>query len=319
MKMFRFVSLLLICASPLALGMDYPAKPVRVITGTAGNFNDVVSRYLATHLSARWNQPVVVENRAGAGLTIGTAAAAQAMPDGYTLLVSDRTALSTAPTLNKALPYDVSRDLAPITLLARTPMLLVAHPSVPATSLSEFVAYLRQLPQPMPFASAGPATVPHLATEHFKHLTGSNLLPVQYKASPASMMGLLAGETQAGFMLLPIALPHAKAGKVKAYAITTASRFAGVPDVPTVLEAGMPELESQYWLAMLAPAHTPEPVIRKIHRDVVQILDTAGAREMLGAQGAEVSVGTPEELASFIGSETAKWKRVIDVSGLRLD
>ena len=319
MKTLRFIALLAFSAWGQAAEMDYPAKPVRIITGTAGNFNDVVSRYLATHLSARWSQPVVVENRTGAGLTIGTAAAAQAAPDGYTLLVSDRTALSTAPTLNKALSYDVSRDLAPITLLARTPMLLVAHPSVPATTLPEFVAYLRQQPQPLPFASAGPATVPHLAAEHFKHLTGGDLLPVQYKGSPASMMGLLAGETRAGFVLLPIALPHAKAGKVKAYAITSSKRFADVPDAPTVLEAGMPELESQYWLALLAPARTPEPVMRKIHRDVMQVLDTAGARQMLAAQGAELAIGSSEDLARFIRSETAKWKQVIDVSGMRLD
>jgi tripartite-type tricarboxylate transporter receptor subunit TctC len=302
-----------------AQAQEWPAKPVRIVTGTAGNFNDIVARHFAVLLSARWNQPVFVENRTGAGLTIGTAVAAQAAPDGYTLLVSDRTALAAAPTLNKSLPYEPSRDLAPISLVAKAPMILVAHPSVRAADLREFIDYVRRQPQPVHFGDAGPATVPHVANEHFKHLVGANLTSVHYKGSPASMMALLAGEVSAAFMLVPVVLPHLKAGKVKAYAITSEKRFSGAPDVPSVLELGMAELESQYWLALLAPAHTPQAIIQKVHRGAVEILNSPATREMLLAQGAEPAPGTPAELAAFIRSETAKWKQVIEVAQMRLD
>ena len=298
---------------------EWPARPVRIVTGGAGNFNDIASRHLAVQLSARWNQPVFVENRPGAGLTIGTAVAAQAAPDGYTLLLSDRTALAAAPTLNRSLPYEPSRDLAPITLVAKAPLILVAHPSVPADDLREFIDYVRHQAQPVHFGSAGPATVPHVANEQFKNLVGANLTSVHYKGSPASMMALLAGEVRAAFMLVPVVLPHLKAGKVKAYAITSETRFSGAPDVPSVVELGIPELESQYWLALLAPARTPEAIIRKVHRDAVEILSSPVTREMLFAQGAEPAPGTPDELAAFIKSETAKWKKVIEVAQMRLD
>jgi len=302
-----------------AQAQEWPAKPVRIVTGTAGNFIDIVARHLAVQLSARWKQPAFVENRAGAGMTIGTAVAAQAAPDGYTLLVSDRTALAAAPTLNKSLPYEPSRDLAPITLVTKAPMLLVAHPSVRAADLREFIDYVRHQRQPVHFGDAGPATVPHVANEYFKQLVGANLASVHYKGSAASMIALLAGEVSAGFMLVPVALPHLKAGKVKAYAITSEERFSGAPDVPSVLELGMPELESQYWIALLAPARTPEAIIRKVHRDAVEILNSPATREMLLAQGAEPAPGTPAELAGFIRSETAKWKQVIEVAQMRLD
>jgi tripartite-type tricarboxylate transporter receptor subunit TctC len=298
---------------------EYPVKPVRIVTGGAGGFNDIVSRHFASLLSTRWGQPVFVENRSGAGLTIGTAVAAQSAPDGYTLLVSDRTALAAAPTLNKSLPYDPSRDLAPITLVAKTPMILVGHASLPVADMRELIAYMRQQPQAIQFGSAGPATVPHVANEHFKHVLGVDVVSVHYKGSPALMMGLLAGEVRAAFMLVPTVMPHLKSGKVKAYAITSEKRFSGTPDIPTVVELGMPDLESQYWLAMLAPARTSHAIIQKVHRDVVEILNSAATREMLFLQGAEAAPGTPSDLARFIKSETAKWKNVIEFSGMRLD
>jgi tripartite-type tricarboxylate transporter receptor subunit TctC len=322
MNSLRNIALaLVVAATPVAAvqSQEYPVKPVRIITGTPGNFNDVVSRHFAVLLAARWGQPVFVENRAGAGLTVGTAVAAQSAPDGYTLLVSDRTALAAAPTLNKSLPYAPLRDLAPITLVAKAPLILAGHPSVPAADMRDFIEYARQQPQPMLFGSAGPATVPHVANEHFKHLVGAALVSVHYKGSPASMMALLAGEVRAGFMLVPVVLPHVKAGKVKAYAITSEKRFSGAPAVPTVAELGMPELESQYWLALLAPARTPEVIIQKVHRDVVEILNSSATREMLLAQGADAAPSTPGDLARFIQSETAKWKKVIEVSGMRAE
>jgi len=321
MKIFNVVLALVVAGGAVAAAQadQYPAKTVRIITGSPGNLHDVVSRHFATLLSARWGQPVVVENRAGAGLTIGTAQAVLSPPDGYTLLMTDRTAVAAAPSLIRNLSYDPARDLAPITLVATAPMILVGHESLPARNLHGFIEYVRQQPQAVHFVSAGPATVPHIANEVFKQLVGVEVISVQYKGSPLAMMGLLAGEARAGFMLVPVVLPHLKAGRVKGYAITSLKRFSGAPDVPTVGELGMPELESQYWIAMMAPARTPAPIIQKINRDIVDILSSATMRDKLLALGAEPAPGTPNELAEFIRSETVKWRKVIEVAGMRLD
>jgi tripartite-type tricarboxylate transporter receptor subunit TctC len=302
-----------------AESQDYPARPVKIIAGTPGNFSDVVARQVGRALSERWGKPVVIENRPGAGGTIGTAAAAQSAPDGYTLLVSDRTALAAAPSLNRNLAYDPLRDLAPITLLAASPMLLIAHPSVPAKDLREFIEYLRAERQPTNFASSGNATVTHLAAEVFRQVTGANVVPVHYKSSPPAMLGLLAGETKACFMLMSVALPHVKAGKVKAYAITSKNRFEGTPDVPTVAEYGFVEMEAEYWLALLAPTGTPRPVITKIHRDVVDYLRSAEMKQAMLGVGSQAVHSTPEELSEFIRSETARLKKVIESAGITSD
>ena len=226
----------------------YPAKPVRIITGSPGSLADIILRRLGPPLGERWGQPVVVENRGGAGLTIGTAIAAKAPTDGYTLLVADRTSIATAPSLYRNLAYDPVNDLAPITLVATTPLILVAHPSVPAADLRELVAYAKQLPQGLAHGDGGPGTVNHLAGELMKQLTGADLVPVHYKGTAAAMTGILGGEVKVGFSMPPNALPQLKAGKVKAYVITSKQRLAGAPDVPTVAEAGLPDLESEYWV-----------------------------------------------------------------------
>ena len=301
-----------------ASAQPYPTKPVKIITGDAANFVDTVARRLANSLRDRWGQPVVVENRPGAGLTIATSAAARAAPDGYTLLLNDRTALAFAPSLWKNLSYDPSKDLAPITLLATTPLILVGHSSVAANNLAEFIEYLRK-PIAADFFTSGPSTGNHLANELLKQATRVNIENVHYKGSPPAVSGLLAGETKGGFMLVPLILPHVKSGRVKAYAITSGKRFAGTPDIPSVTELGMAELESDYWIAMVAPAGTPPAIVDKLNRDIVDVMKTPAMREFLLAQGAEPAYGSPAELSRLIGSETAKWKRVIDAAGIRLD
>jgi tripartite-type tricarboxylate transporter receptor subunit TctC len=259
----------------------------------------------------------VVENRPGAGLTIGTAAAAKSTSDGYTLLMADRTSIAAAPSLYQNLAYDPVRDLAPITLVAATPLVLVAHQSVPAANLQEFIAYVKQLPQGLAHGTGGVGTVNHLAGELMKQLTGANLVPVHYRGTGAAMMGILGGEVKVGFSVPPIALPQLKAGKVKAYVVTSKKRLAGAADIPTVAEAGLPELESEYWVGMFTPAHTPSAIVDKLNRDFVEILQTAAVRTALLDQGAEPGPGTPGEFAAFINSETLKWGKVIRTAGLK--
>jgi tripartite-type tricarboxylate transporter receptor subunit TctC len=198
-------------------------------------------------------------------------------------------------------------------------MLLLADPSVPAKDLREFVDYLRRQPQPTEFASSGNATVTHLAAEVFRQVTHTQIVPVHYKSSPPAMLGLLAGETKACFMLMSVALPHVKAGKVKAYAITSKTRFEGTPEVPTVAEAGYPEMEAQYWLALLAPAGTPKTIIAKVNRDVVEFLSSSEMKHAMLANGSQVAPNSPEELAALIKSETARLRKVIEMAGIKSD
>ncbi len=225
---FLVITILLSAGLPAA-GQTYPTKPVRIITGSNGALGDIITRQITPRLHERWGQPAVVENRGGAGLTIGTAIAAKAPPDGYTLIMSDRTALASAPSLYQNLAYDPVKDLAPITLVATSPMVLIAHTSVPAANLREFVAYVKQLPQGMTHGTGGPGTVNHLAGELMKQLTGANLVPVHYKGTGAAMIAILGAEVKAGFSMPPIALPHLQAGKVKAYIVTGTSACPARP------------------------------------------------------------------------------------------
>jgi tripartite-type tricarboxylate transporter receptor subunit TctC len=296
-------------------GATYPAKPVRVVTGPAGAFGDIITRHLAQRLHESWRQPVVVENRARG--MIGAGVTAKSAPDGYTLLVGDRTWHAVAQNLYKELPYDPARDFSEITLIASTPMLLVAHPSVPAASLDEFIAYAKRLPQPLGYATAGIGTATHLPGEQLQQLTGIDLTAVHYKGGGAAMVAMLGGEVKAGFNVVTIALPHVKAGKVKAYVITTKKRFAGAPDIPTVVEAGLPDLEADYWIGLFAPTRTPPAIIAKINRDVVAILQSTAMRSSLLDQGAEPVPGTPGEFAAFIKSEILKWGKVIKTAGIK--
>ncbi len=300
-----------------ASAQNYPTKHVRVITGSVSAMPDIVARHLGQRLSERWAQSVVVENRAT--LLIGSIAAAKSSPDGYTLLLGDRTYHAVAPSLYKSLPYDPVKDFAPITLVATSPQVLIAHPSVPAADLREFIAYAKQQPRALDFASAGVGTAIHMSAELLKYAAGINLVSVHYKGGGAAMIAILSGEAKAGFGLMPIALPHVRAGKVKVYAITSKQRFAGAPDIPTAAEAGLPGFESDFWVGMFAPAGTPAAFIGKLNRDIVEVLQTPGMRDVLLAQGAEPAPGTPEELAAFVKSETAKMKKIIDVAGIRAE
>jgi tripartite-type tricarboxylate transporter receptor subunit TctC len=306
-------------AAASASAQNYPAKPVRIITGGTGTFHDIVTRQLAQRLSERWGQPVVVENQGAAALTIGTGMVARAAPDGYTLVMSDRSALAVAPNLYKSIPYDPAKDFAPITLVALAPTMLVAHSSVPAATLSEFLAYAKAQPRGIDFATAGPGTNNHIAMELLKHATGVNAVAIHYKGGGASTLAMVSGEVKVGFALVPQVLTQVKAGKLKAYVVTGRKRFAGAPDIPTAAEAGLPGFELEFWIGMLAPAHTPPAIVAKLNRDISEILRTPEMRTILLAQGAEAAPGTPDEFAAYINSEAAKMKKLIELTGMRAD
>ena len=302
-----------------APAQNYPAKPVRIVTGGATTFHDIVTRQLGQRLSERWGQPVVVENQPAAALTIGTGIAARATPDGYTLVMSDRSALAVAPHLYKSLPYDPAKDFAPITLAALAPTMLVAHSSVPATTLSEFLTYAKDQPQGVQFATAGPGTNNHIAMELLKHATGLNIVPIHYKGGGASSVAILSGEVKAGFGLVPQVLPHVKAGKMRAYVVTGRQRFPGAPDLPTAAEAGLPGFELEFWIGMLAPARTPPALVARLNRDIGKVLKTPALQATLLAQGAVAAPGTPNEFAAFMKGESTKMKRLIELTGMRVD
>jgi len=321
------ITTILLLAAPVAAAApnpdvgslaSYPLKPVRIITGGPGTQPDIIARRLGQHLAQSWGQSVVIDNRGGAGLVIGTGIAARAAPDGYTLLLSDRTALAAAPAAYKEPPYNPSRDFAPITLISRSTALLVVHPSVPVKALRELIDYARKYPGKLTYGGAGPLTGNHIAGEMFKQMAGIDLTLVQYKGGSAAMLAVVGGEVSTAFSSLPVALPHVSVGKVKALAITSGKRFSGLPDIPTVAEAGVPGFEAENWNGLLAPARTPPEVIAKVNRDAVAILRNPEIRRSFFEQGSEVLEGTPEDFAKFMSLETERMKRVIDAAGIRL-
>ena len=297
----------------------YPTKPVRIIAGAAGTTNDILSRYLAQQLTQRWGKQVIVDNRPGAGATIAADIAAKAAPDGYTLHITQVASFAAAVTLYRKLPYDPIKDFAPITLYAETPLMLLAHPSMPPKNLREFIEFAKKHPGAINNSSASGGTVSHLTTELLNLVAGLKLVHVPYKGSGAATTALVSGEAQFSSLVLPNALPMLRAGRVKAYAITSRKRFSGAPEVPTAAEAGLPDFEATAWFGMSAPARTPPDLISRLNREFVEILRTPATREWMLAQGADPLPSTPEEYAVHLKSEIAKWKKVIEASGARAD
>ncbi|MGQ0522073.1 MAG: Bug family tripartite tricarboxylate transporter substrate binding protein [Betaproteobacteria bacterium] len=312
------MSLLAVCVagvtSPSA-AQDYPAKPVRIVTGQPVTIMDIVSRQLAQRLTEHWGRQVIVENRGGVGNSM--AHVSQATADGYTLLVADNASLAIRQHIYRSLRYDPERDFAPIALLACSPSFLIVHPSVPATNLGEFIAYAKRHPGGVDFANAGPWTNNHLTVELFKRLTGINVVHVSYKGGGAATAAIVSGETKAGFSTPFMSLPHVKAGRVKAYAVTNSKRFAGAPEILTRAESGAGAFVTTYWFGLLAPARTPPALVKRLNLEVVDLLQSSGMKAALLEQGAEPGAGTPEEFSAFIRSETERFKKVIEAAGIR--
>lgn len=304
----------LAAAAPAAT-QDYPKKPIElVVPFVAGGTTDNIARLMAQRFSESWGQPVVVNNRPGGGSTIGSHAVAKAAPDGYTLLVNTISFAITA-ALQK-LPYDPINDFAPITELASLPLVLVVHPSLPATNLEEFIALAKSKPGGWDFASSGTGTSPHLAAEMFKSAAGIDLVHVPYKGNADAMNALLGGHVKIYFALVPAALQHVKAGSLRALAVTTETRLPYLPDVPTIAERGFAGYEISSWQGAWAPAGTPKDVVAKINGELVRMLAVPEIRARIKREGADPVGSTPDAFAQRVSSEIAKWSKVIKQAGI---
>ena len=293
----------------------WPAKPIRLIVGfAAGGSTDVTARIIAQALSDRLGQPVVVENRGGAGGNIGADAVAKAEPDGYTLLMATSSTFAANPNLYKSLPFDVRKDFAPIAVTAFIPNLLVVNPSVPANNVADFIAYLKANPDKLNFASAGNGTSQHLSAELFNSLAGVRMTHVAYRGGAPAVSDLLGGQVQVIFAPLVEVIQQVRAEKLKALGITTARRSPLLPEVPTILES-LPGYEVALWNGLLAPANTPPDIIDRINRATIEALRSPEVKAKLAEQGSEPVGNTPAEFKAFIESELVKWRRLVEISG----
>ena len=302
-----------------AQAQGYPSRPVRVVVPFApGGPNDIIVRLVAQKLAESMGQPFLVENRAGAGGNIGTDYVAKSAPDGYTLLSVGPGSLIINPLMGKV-AYDTQRDFAPVTLMARAPNALVAHPSLPARSVKELIALARARPGAINYGSGGNGSTPHLSAALFAAMAGVTLTHVPYKGTAPATADLIGGQVQIAFLGIPAVLPHLKSGKLRALAVTGSSRSPELPAVPTVDESGVPGYEVSPWYGLLAPAGTPREIVARLAGEATSILRAAQMKEKLAAQGAEAAGGTPEQYAAVIRADAATWARVIESAGLRGD
>lgn len=309
----------LYAATASAADTAYPERPVRVIvTFPAGGGTDIVARMVFQKVAERSGATFVIDNRGGAGGTIGTDLAAKSPADGYTLVVVSGSH-TINPSLYKKLPYDTVRDFAPVTMLVTGPGLLVVHPSLPARTVRQLIALAKERPGQMLYASAGNGTPPHLAAELFKHMTGTNIVHIPYKGNAQAMTDLIAGQVSLSFPTIPSALPHVQAGKLRALGVTSARRSSALPEVPAIAEAGVPGYEGSAWYGVLAPAGTPQGIIGRWQNELHNTLRLPELRDKLIAQGLEPVANTPAEFAAIIAMEITKWSKVVAASGAKVE
>jgi tripartite-type tricarboxylate transporter receptor subunit TctC len=300
-----------------AVAQPYPNRPVKIIVPTpAGGPVDVMARLLANALPAVLGQNVIVENRAGAGNTLGSKAAAAADPDGYTLLVSAASGLIMSPMVYKSAGYD-ENSFAPIALVAETPQVLVAHPTAPFGSVAELVAYAKENPGKLNYSTGGAGTLPHLTAELFKQLSGTEIVHVPYKGGGPALTDVVAGQIQLTFDTVGTSLQFIRDGRLKALAVSNPTRLAELPDVPTMPELGYPAINSGAWVAILAPLGTPPAIIQRLNQATNDALKSAAMREPLARLGAQPRGGTPEDLARHMRAEHDKWGPIVAKLGLR--
>ena len=298
----------------------YPAKPVRfVVAFPPGGGTDIIARSIAQKLAERIAQQVVVDNRPGAGGNIGTDIVAKSAPDGYTLLMGSAGPLAINASLFGKMPFDPIKDLAPVTLAASTPNVLVVHPSLRAATVKELIALAKARPGEINFASSGHGTPAHLAGELFNSMVGVKMVHVPYKGAAPALADLLGGQVQLMFSTMPPALPHVKDGKLRALAVTSAKRSPAAPDLPTLDEIALPGFEANTWHGVVVPAGTPRAIIARLNREIVAILHLPDVVERFSSQGAEALGSTPEEFAAYIRSETLKWAKVVRDSGAKAE
>jgi tripartite-type tricarboxylate transporter receptor subunit TctC len=315
MRLFAYCILLV--GALAAQAQAFPDRPVRlVVPYAAGGSTDVIARALGHELSEMWGQPVVIDNRPGAGTIIASEIVAKSAPDGYTLLVST-TSFTILPSLTTKLPYDPDKDFEPITLINTTPLVLVVNPSVPARSVKELIALAKASPGRLNFGSAGSGGSNHLAGELFNAMTGIRMVHVPYKGNAPALNDLVGGHVDVVFNGLTSAIPLIKAGKLRPLAVTSLTRAGALPDLPTLDELGLKGFRAVAWNALSAPARTPKAVIAKISADAQKVLHTPGLVERLKAEGSDPVGNSPEQFAAFLRDESATWKKVIQFAGIQ--
>jgi tripartite-type tricarboxylate transporter receptor subunit TctC len=312
-------ALVLACACALAQE-DYPSRPLRlVVPFPAGGAVDIFARDMGQRFTEAWRQQVIIDNRGGANGAIGAEVVAKAKPDGYTLLMGSAGTHAINPALYAKLSYDPVKEFAPVTLIANLTNVLVIHPSIPARSVKDLVAFAKSRPGALTYASSGNGSSQHLSTELFKAMTGTDLVHVQYKGAGPALIDVVAGQVTLTITALSPTLPFVQAGRLRALGVTTAKRAPALPEVPTVAEAGVAGYESNNWIGIFAPAGTPPALVAKLNAESARILTTPQMQERLRGQGAEFSPLTPEQFGAFQRAEIAKWGKVVRDSGARIE
>jgi tripartite-type tricarboxylate transporter receptor subunit TctC len=316
----RATALALLClAAPAALAQAWPAKPIRfVVPFPPAGATDILARFIAEKLAPVLGQQVVIENRAGAAGAVGTELVAKSAPDGHTILMATA-AQSISETLYTKQPFSFARDLVPVALVARVPNVMEVHPSLPVRTVEEFIALAKSRPRQINFASSGAGTTLHMSGEMFKLLTGVDILHVPYKGSALALTGILSGEASVMWDNLPASMPYIKSGRLRAVAITTLTRYPGLPNLPTIAESGVPGYDSSAWFGVVAPAGTPPAIVARLNAEINRAVGLADMRERFAQQGALPASGTPEEFGAFILSEIAKWAKVVKASGAKVE
>jgi tripartite-type tricarboxylate transporter receptor subunit TctC len=318
MKPIAAFALITLAGALPAGAQNYPVKPIRLIVPfPPGGGNDIMARTVGQKLTEATGQQVVIDNRGGAGGNIGAETAAHAVPDGYTLFLGGVGSHGTNPGLQARLPYDPVKDFAPITLIAAAPLLVVAHPSLPAKNIGELVQYAKARPGQLNFASSGTGSIAHLAAEMLNAMAKIRITHVPYKGTSPALVDLLGGQVQLMMNSAVSMIPQVRGGKLRALAVTGARRLTALPELPTVAESGVPGYEAASWYGMLAPAKTARPIIDKLNREIVAIVRLPELRDRLIADGAEPAGNTPDEFAAYIKRELARWSAVIKSAGIR--
>jgi tripartite-type tricarboxylate transporter receptor subunit TctC len=315
---------LMMCCLSCGLGMNspglaqtYPSKAIRfIVPYPAGGAVDILARAVAQKLSQAWGQPVVVDNRVGAGGIIGTELIAKAPPDGYTLGLAHAGPLAVNPSLYKTLPYVPTTGFSQITLMGRQENMVVVHPSLPVRSIKELIALSRAKPAQVVLGSGGSGTGSHLAGELFMSMTGTKMLHVPYKGNAPSVIAILSGEVQVMFPTILTVKPHIEAGRLRALAVTTEKRVGAMPDLPTVAEAGVPGYESSIWFGAMGPAGIPADIVTRLNSEIARILNAPDFKASFTSQGLDIETGSAEQLTQLVRIEQEKWARVIKAAGI---
>jgi len=315
-----FAAAALASLAATAHAQAWPSKPIKwVVPFAPGGTTDILARTVGEKLATALGQPVIIENKPGAGGGVGAEFTAKSAPDGYTIMGGTISTHAINASLYKSLPYDPVKDFVAITLIARVPNMLVINPTVPAKDVKELIALLKANPGKYSFASSGNGTSQHLSGELFKSMSGTDMQHIPYKGSPPALQDVVGGQVAMTFDNITTALPLAKAGKLRALAVTTAKRSSVAPEVPTLAESGLPGFEVGSWQGVFAPAGTPPEIVKRLNAEIVKALNMPDVREKLSGLGAEIVADSPEEFSALVKAEVAKWADVVKKSGAKVD